>query len=240
MNRRTWIATTALAALVGGALVAAGSTAGATTGADTEAASAVPASIDAVNAAMDAAADKAAANLAAEQAGVAAAGRKRLAYFVFHKARNPIKSTLGWYEYRVIPDRPPVLTYKARYRAGSGDGTKDSCRTAHGWLPNGWYGGTFRTGFDGIINGIVWQLDNKKCKRNGTMRTELFIHSEMTPGAGQNCGYEPECWNGSRDYYSAGCIKIRPSHTKKLAKRYRGFYGDRAKRYKNRLLLVTS
>src|SRR5690606_15756634 len=155
---------------------------------------------DNADAALDAAADQIATEAANKAAGgVTAAGPKRRAFFVFRKAKNPTKSRLGWYEYRLFPKHRELM-YKVRFRAGAGNGSKDSCATNQGWLPNGWYGGTFYTGYDGIINGLVWHLDNKRCKKNGTLRTELFIHSEMTPSGGQNCGYEPECWNGPQDY----------------------------------------
>lgn len=237
MKNRSYAVTTAFVLLVGAALVTVDTVADATTNrAAAQQSGTVGSEADRVTAAdraavadMDATAAKAAAQLSTTDGDVTASGTGRVAYFVFRKGRNPIDSRLGWYEYRTYPDRPPVLTYKSIHRAGSGDGTKDPCRTAHGWLPSGWYGGTFRTHFDGIINGIVWQLDNKRCKR-GTLRTELFIHSEMTPSAGQNCGYEPECWNGPSDYYSAGCVKVRPSHIKAFATRYRSYYGSRAKR----------
>lgn len=177
---------------------------------------------------------------AAAAADTAAARAGKVGFFVFKKNhKNPAKSRLSWQEFRTFPNgRPPVLVYKKSWRAGSGNGSKNPCLIGQGWLPNGWYGGTFISGFNGDINGIVWHLDNKTC-HNGTLRSALFIHSEMTPSGGQNCAVEPECWNGNGDYLSAGCVKVRPGHIKQAAKRYRAFYGNTAGSYKAQLLLVT-
>lgn len=179
----------------------------------------------------------AASHLAAADAEAARVGK--VGFFVFNtNPRDPSKSRLTWHEFRTFPDgRPPKLIVKKGWRAGSGDGSTDTCLKNHGWLPGGWYGGTFKPGFDGDINGLVWHLDNKRCGR-GTLRSALFIHSEMTPSGGQNCGLEPECWDGATDYLSEGCIKVKPSHIKQAAELYRAFYGKRAGTYKKKLLLV--
>jgi hypothetical protein len=103
---------------------------------------------------------------------------------------------------------------RADWRAGSGD-TTNECQTSHGWLPGGYYSiNMHRDDFGGTkIQGRVWQLSDKACSGGaGTLRTELFIHSEETSTRQQSCGPagtdQPFCWEGSNDYYSAGCIKV--------------------------------
>lgn len=95
------------------------------------------------------------------------------------------------------------------YRAGSGSST-DECWVGKGWLPGGWYDqwGMWDTYNGGQIFGRVFRLSDHTCRNGSTRRTELFIHSEETPSQGQNCSYEPQCWDGASDYYSAGCIKV--------------------------------
>ena len=100
------------------------------------------------------------------------------------------------------------------YRAGSGTST-DECWVSHGWLPGGWYDmwGMWDTYNGGQIFGRVFRLSDHTCKNGSTRRTALFIHTEETPSQGQNCGYEPQCWDGDGDYYSLGCIKVSyPNH----------------------------
>lgn len=112
------------------------------------------------------------------------------------------------------------------YRVGSGL-TEDACQTNQGWLPNGWYDMT-STGMEhnyagDLIRGRVWALQNKTCS-DGTLRTQLFIHTEETTNNGQICtsdNDDPWCWDntradpgaqvGSNDYKSVGCIKVRRS-----------------------------
>ena len=106
------------------------------------------------------------------------------------------------------------------WRAGSGF-TTNECQVGAGWLPAGTYNlvGHWNH-YDGSkIKGRVWQLSDKRCW-NGTLRTELFIHSEETADNGQYCptsGDDPFCWEGDSDYVSLGCIKLSraapyPSH----------------------------
>jgi hypothetical protein len=100
------------------------------------------------------------------------------------------------------------------YRGGSGVST-DECWISHGWLPGGWYDmwGMWDNYNGGQIFGRVFRLSDHTCKNGSTRRTALFIHTEETPSQGQNCGSEPQCWDGAGDYYSAGCIKVSyPNH----------------------------
>ncbi|MFE4369089.1 L,D-transpeptidase [Streptomyces sp. NPDC056835] len=103
----------------------------------------------------------------------------------------------------------------ANFRAGSGIST-NACVRNKGWLPNGTY--TIKghyTSYNGrVIKGYAIDLGSKKC-HNGTPRTELFIHSEMTRSGGQG-GTESRRWDGTGDYKSNGCIKMRPEDIKKL------------------------
>lgn len=102
----------------------------------------------------------------------------------------------------------------ASYRAGSGYST-NACARQQGWLPNGNYSvlGHERHK-NSIIKGYAIHISNHKCK-NGTLRSGLFIHSEMTPGGGQG-GSESSRWDGVQDYKSLGCIKLRPADIKAL------------------------
>ncbi|MDX6517008.1 MAG: hypothetical protein QOH73_2674 [Gaiellaceae bacterium] len=100
----------------------------------------------------------------------------------------------------------------ATWRAGSGDSTNE-CIVGHGWLPAGSYDIRLHSDYYGgsKIQGRVWYLSDKRCSGgSGNLRTELFIHSEETSSQGQSCGAGdlPFCWEGSHDYYSAGCIKL--------------------------------
>ncbi|MFI6701723.1 L,D-transpeptidase [Streptomyces sp. NPDC050509] len=103
----------------------------------------------------------------------------------------------------------------ADFRAGSGTSTSDCVRN-EGWLPNGTY--TIKghyTSYNGrLIKGYAIDIGSKKC-HNGTPRTELFIHSEMTRSGGQG-STESRRWDGTNDYKSNGCIKMHPEDIKKL------------------------
>jgi hypothetical protein len=100
------------------------------------------------------------------------------------------------------------------WRAGSGT-VQDACNKADpahgdnvgGWLPTGLYDikGHYHHYNGSSVRGRVWRLQDKACS-DGTLRTELFIHSEETADNGQSC--EAFCWDGPNDYYSQGCIKI--------------------------------
>lgn len=132
---------------------------------------------------------------------------------------------------RVYDGKNKTLVNK--FRAGSGLGTaadydshgnltargkryRNDCVSEAGWLPNGTYKPTsFEINRDQKIKGYAIGLPSRKCRANGTRRTALFIHSEMTkdrkqgPRAGADSPYR---WEGPRDYKSNGCIKLRPEH----------------------------
>jgi hypothetical protein len=144
-------------------------------------------------------------------------------YFDFAKnSSNQLNSDLTW----VRPDNQGHCGDRTNtWRAGSGL-TTDGCQTNYGWLPNGWYDMTstgMTDGYSGsLIHRRVWSLQDKSCAGDGTIRTELFIHTEETVGNGQTCSSSSDdqwCWDdtrsdpgaslGTNDYKSEGCIKVR-------------------------------
>jgi len=137
---------------------------------------------------------------------------------------DPTNSRLFWRVYRVEENGSQRKIVDVSWRAGSGNGSTDSCYRNNGWLPNGYYDTTLYMNYNGsVIDGVAFRLSDKKC-HNGTPRTELFVHSEMTTSGGQNCNVERECWNGNGDYKSAGCIKLKPADIKSLASYYRQYH----------------
>ena len=146
-------------------------------------------------------------------AGVADAGAT-VTTFDFHRVTNT-SSVLTIFRQDTLDGR--VLNQQS-YRAGSGLNTNECDSAAYdgvgGWLPAGYYSPLGHwDGYPGSkIQGRVWQLQDKRCSGGtGTLRTELFIHSEETSSQGQYCptsGDDPFCWESDSDYYSLGCIKI--------------------------------
>ncbi|GAO09656.1 L,D-transpeptidase [Streptomyces lydicamycinicus] len=171
------------------------------------------------------AAAEAAPALAAHPAsGQSAAGGT---YLYFNKNQsNPSNSRL--YLMKSIPNAKDKVL--AKYRAGSGNGgrnARNECASMQGWLPNGSYRVLAHTerhnGGARGINGYAIHVQDKVCKNGRTKRTELFVHSEMnvngTQGARQPGRDNPYRWDGVRDYYSLGCIKLTPAHIKNLFSR---------------------
>jgi hypothetical protein len=112
--------------------------------------------------------------------------------------------------------------YQITQRAGSGNGTTNACVRNAGWLPDGGYNNSDsdsnshfsfynKTWGNTVVRGWVWDLGNKKCS-NGTLRTELFVHSEGTSG-----------WNNN-NYKSEGCIKINQTDRSHLASMWNSAY----------------
>jgi len=156
----------------------------------------------------------------------AAQAQRSCHYFEFVKGTN-INSTLRWW----YTDQYGRCNRSVEWRAGSGTSTNACLRNA-GWLPNGWYDladgsnapqpiGHVNQYTGSSIFGRVWHLQDKRCS-DGTLRTELFIHTEEKPNNGQYCTSDPDdlqCWDstpaysgassGTNDYYSQGCIKVR-------------------------------
>lgn len=196
----------------------------------------------------------------AESATLAAGGVRQRIHFHFDKnQKDPTNSRLILYRVTYTGDQSPKYTKLGSWRAGSGLGTgpdaKDACKSGQGWLPNGSYdGGTkvdpvvyfpdFNRG--GPIFGTVWHLQDKRCKgKPKTKRSELFIHSEMTPDRKQACSPGvvdgPQCWEGAQDYVSEGCIKLKPRDIAAAARLAQANGGPKPgqQRYRN-LLIVTS
>ncbi|MVO88070.1 L,D-transpeptidase family protein [Streptomyces sp. p1417] len=145
---------------------------------------------------------------ATASAAPAAAGSH---YLKFDKnQRNQTNSALYLMKRASGPDK--VIK---KYRAGSGV-TRNSCTRFKGWLPNGTYTVQFQAKrYNGsLIKGYVIKISDKRCP-GGTLRNDLFIHSEMTRNGGQGAT-EPTRWDGPSDYKSNGCIKLRPSDIKNL------------------------
>ncbi|WP_328222275.1 hypothetical protein [Streptomyces sp. NBC_00310] len=168
---------------------------------------------------------------AAEETSVEAAAAKGSTYLSFKKnKKDPSNSRLSFYfVQQVAPDK--TRTWRvASWRAGSGLGTadnkigRDGCKSNVGWLPSGTYNiTTFSSNFSGKINGIVWQLSNKRCTGKAkTERTALFIHSEMKSN-GKQGSTESTRWDGNSDYKSNGCVKLKPADVREL-KSYRSSY----------------
>ncbi|AWN27703.1 hypothetical protein [Streptomyces sp. NEAU-S7GS2] len=145
-------------------------------------------------------------------------------YLYFNKNQsNPGNSRL--YLMKSVPNAKDKVL--AKYRAGSGNGgrnAKNECASMQGWLPNGSYRVLDHTkrhnGGSRGINGYAIHVQDKVCKNGRTKRTELFVHSEMnvngTQGARKPGRDNPYRWDGVRDYYSLGCIKLTPAHIMNL------------------------
>ncbi|MFI0820135.1 hypothetical protein ACH4TX_34210 [Streptomyces sp. NPDC021098] len=141
-------------------------------------------------------------------------------YLQFTKGSSPQNSRLSLVLVKASdPSRPRTL---GSWRAGSGNGSKDTCASNAGWLPNGTYEiqkfYNHHNGGSRGINGISWWISDHKC-HSGHARTELFIHSEMLP-SGSAGSSEPYRWDGDSDYKSNGCVKLKPSDIRKLRSLY--------------------
>lgn len=116
------------------------------------------------------------------------------------------------------------VRWRLKMRSGSGTGTND-CVTNVGWAPLGtfsvnqhWYAPSNLRGSAYVIEAFAFSMSNMDCTGGGTTRTALFIHSEMNydTSAPENYTYddssapEQDRWDGTNDYYSAGCLKIHP------------------------------
>jgi hypothetical protein len=147
-------------------------------------------------------------------AGAARAEAGTIVTFDFRRGTNT-SSLLTIYRQDLLDGR---ILNQASYRAGSGLDRNECDSAAYdgvgGWLPAGYYNlwGHFHHYTGTLIQGRVWRLQDKRCRGGtGTLRTELFIHSEETYTNQQACGspyIERFCWDNDGDYYSVGCIKI--------------------------------
>ena len=155
----------------------------------------------------------------------------RYAVITFHKNyANTFRSTLTWQVFRVTGTKRTTLD-RREWRAGSGyfrDST-NSCAKNRGWLPNGGYQPRlFRDYHGNLIKGRAIYLGQKRCG-NGTMRTDLFIHTEQGAGSrqcadrkgDQVCRWEYPKIN---DYRSYGCIKLSPGDLHELYDAWRKYF----------------
>ncbi|MGW1159223.1 L,D-transpeptidase [Streptomyces sp. NPDC002519] len=148
----------------------------------------------------------------------ARAASANYSYLEFKKGSNPQNSRLYFvYVQASNPDHPHSHTVGS-WRAGSGNGSKNTCASNAGWLPNGSYSikafYPHHNGGPHGVNGIAWYLGDHRC-HSGHWRTDLFVHSEMLP-SGSAGSSEPYRWDGASDYKSNGCIKLKPSDIRAL------------------------
>jgi len=111
----------------------------------------------------------------------------------------------------------------------AGGHATNACVKGHGWLPNGRYALRQYDDYAGtLIHGRAFRLSDKRCA-NGTLREQLFIHTEASAGNGQ-CADGPGdqiCrWEFPRinDYTSHGCIKMSPTDLLALTRDYHRFF----------------
>ncbi|GAB3762060.1 hypothetical protein FB382_003571 [Nocardioides ginsengisegetis] len=153
-------------------------------------------------------------------------------------AQHPWDSRVVWRAYRQDPDDTWEMTERREWRAGSGFGGPDTtheCVRNRGWLPNGRYSFVQHDDYAGsLIHGRVFFLGAKAC-RNGTVRRDLFIHTETGAGnqqcadtkGDQICRWE---WPKINDYRSAGCIKMAPRDLLALTRHFHRYF-DAGVRY---------
>ena len=155
------------------------------------------------------------------------------ALITFTKApAHPWNSRLAWDAWKQRADGTWKLVAHDDWRAGSGfpgrSATK-ACVKGRGWLPNGTYSLRQYADYPGtLIHGRAFRLSDKRC-RNGTLRQELFIHTESAAGnrqcpdgpGDQICRWEFPKIN---DYTSHGCIKMAPADLLALTREYHRFF----------------
>ena len=165
------------------------------------------------------------AGLAVVPAPAAEAGDTyRFAVITFSKNyRDTHRSTLTWQAFRRNADGSRTSLVRKQWRAGSGftRTSTNACVRNDGWLPNGVYHPRLFSDYGGsVIKGRAIYLGQHRCG-NGTMRQELFIHTEQGAGSrqcpdrrgDQLCRWEYPKIN---DYRSYGCIKLSPADLREL------------------------
>jgi hypothetical protein len=145
---------------------------------------------------------------------------------------DPWRSTITWDAARQRADGSWKALAHDAWRAGSGlpgGSTENPCAKGRGWLPNGTYALRQYDDYHGtLIHGRAFRLDDRRCA-NGTLREQLFIHTEAAAGNTQ-CADRPGdqvCrWEYPRinDYTSHGCIKLSPSAILALTRDYQRFF----------------
>ncbi len=148
------------------------------------------------------------------------------------RSGHPWDSRIIWDARRQRADGSWKVLAHDSWRAGSGlpgGSTTNACVKGNGWLPNGRY--TLRQYDDyagNLIHGRAFRLSDKHCA-NGTLREQLFIHTESGAGnrqcadgpGDQICRWEFPKIN---DYTSHGCIKMSPSDIRALTRDYHRFF----------------
>lgn len=146
--------------------------------------------------------------------------------------QHPFRSRIIWRAFRQADDGSWRLLERADWRAGSGFGgpnTTKECVRGRGWLPDGAYSFVQYDDYWGnLIKGRTFFLGSKRC-RHGTLRTELFIHTETGAGnhqcanrpGDQICRWE---WPKVNDYRSGGCIKMSPGDLLALTRHYHRWF----------------
>lgn len=155
----------------------------------------------------------------------------RYAVITFHKNySNTHRSTLTWQVFSVSDGKRTTVVRK-EWRAGAGyfRGSTDACAKNRGWLPDGSYRPTLFADYPGnLIKGRAIYLGQKRCA-NGTMRTDLFIHTEQGARSrqcadlrgDQVCRWEYPTIN---DYRSYGCVKLSPGDLHELYDAWRRYF----------------
>jgi hypothetical protein len=145
---------------------------------------------------------------------------------------HPWNSRLAWDAWQQRADGTWRLVAHDDWRAGSGlpgRSATNPCVKGHGWLPNGRYSLRQYDDYRGtLIHGRSFRLSDKRCG-NGTLREELFIHTESAAGnrqcadgpGDQICRWEFPKIN---DYTSHGCIKLSPAAVLALVRDYQHFF----------------
>jgi hypothetical protein len=159
--------------------------------------------------------------------------------------RHQWRSTVTWRAWRRSGGTWHLVAHDS-WRAGSGfggPGTEDACAKGRGWLPNGRYSLVQYDDYHGtLIHGRAFRLADKRC-RNGTLRQQLFLHTEASAGNGQ-CpdapGDQPCRWEYPKinDYRSSGCIKLAPPDLLALTRAYHRYFAPRVRYRMARIQLV--
>jgi hypothetical protein len=145
---------------------------------------------------------------------------------------HPWDSRLAWDAWKQRVDGSWRHVAHDEWRAGSGfpgASTTDPCAKGRGWLPDGTYSLRQYNDYAGtLIHGRSFRLSDRRCG-DGTLREELFIHTESAAGnrqcadgpGDQICRWEYPKIN---DYTSHGCIKLSPHDVLALVRDYQQFF----------------
>jgi hypothetical protein len=148
------------------------------------------------------------------------------------KPAHPWNSRITWLAERQRVDGTWKTVAEDSWRAGSGlpgGSATNPCVKGHGWLPNGRYTVRQYNDYAGnLIHGRAFRLSDKRCP-SGTLREQLFIHTESGAGnrqcpdgpGDQICRWEYPKVN---DYTSHGCIKMSPKDILALTRAYHRFF----------------